>query len=449
MQASQSWLRISVGMETIYALSSGRGRGAVAIIRVSGPQAGDALLALSGRGLGTERVAEVRNLRDPVSGRALDEALVLGFKGPRSFTGEDLVELQIHGGLAVIDSVLDGLGKVEGLRPALAGEFSRRAVENGKFDLSVAEGIADLVEAESAAQQAQALRQMQGAFGVRCEGWRKELIGALAYVEAEIDFADEDLPSDLSRSVVPLVEGLLSQMKEMLSDRRGEKTRDGIFVAVLGEPNVGKSSLVNWLAGRDAVIVSEVAGTTRDVVEVRLEIAGQMVTVCDTAGLRETEDQIEAEGIRRARLAGEGADFRLWLSESGRFGDVVSSERDLLVWTKRDSGISDIGVIGDVFSISTKSGFGLETLLDDMARRLELFFGAIESPVISRERHRREIAACVESLDRGLTRLRQEGDLSLIAEDFRRAVRAIGRIAGVVDVEDLLDVVFRDFCIGK
>ncbi|MEQ9518932.1 MAG: tRNA uridine-5-carboxymethylaminomethyl(34) synthesis GTPase MnmE [Parvibaculum sp.] len=440
-------------METIYALASGRGRGAVAIVRISGSAAGHALACLSGRGVGVARVAEVRRLCDPVTGAALDEALVLGFEGPHSFTGEDVVELHIHGGLAVIDSVLEGLGKVEGLRPAVAGEFTRRAVENGKFDLSVAEGIGDLVEAESSAQQAQALRQMRGAFGAMCDGWRQELIRALAYIEAEIDFADEDLPSDLARSVAPIAEKLIAEMESLLRDDRGEKTRDGIFVAVLGAPNVGKSSLVNWLAGRDAVIVSDIAGTTRDVVEVRLTLGGQAVTICDTAGLRKSDDLVESEGIRRARKVGREADLRLWLSSDGVVEVLETSQetsdRDLFVRTKADLVIEGEKSDRKWFPVSVKSGFGLETLLTELSRRIEDRFGGLEAPVISRARHRSEIATCRECLARGLTLLGNEGDLSLAAEEFRRSVRAIGRVTGVVDVEDLLDVVFRDFCIGK
>lgn len=444
------------GMETIYALASGRGRGAVAIVRVSGSRADAALSALSGRSIGSPRLAEVRKLFCPVTGVMLDEALVIGFRGPHSFTGEDVVELHIHGGLAVIDSVLDGLGKVEGLRPALAGEFSRRAVENGKFDLSVAEGIADLVDAESAAQQAQALRQMRGMFGELCEGWRQALVKALAYIEAEIDFADEDLPSDLARSVEPLADRVRSEMQAMLEDRRGEKTRDGLFIAVLGAPNVGKSSLVNWLAGREAVIVSEVAGTTRDVVEVRLNLGGHVVTICDTAGLRETDDLIESEGIRRARAVGEDADLRLWLATDGEDREVPSegSRGDILVRTKVDLmempvSRANCGSSPEGFDISVKSGFGLETLLEEISRRIEDLYGGLEAPVISRARHRVEIEACVASLIRGLKLLSQDTDLSLVAEEFRLATRAIGRVTGAVDVEDLLDVVFRDFCIGK
>ncbi|MBD3668205.1 MAG: tRNA uridine-5-carboxymethylaminomethyl(34) synthesis GTPase MnmE, partial [Kangiella sp.] len=300
--------RSRFGVETIFAPATARGVGGVAVVRISGDRASAALKVLSGEEMGPPRLAGLRTLRDPASGGVLDEALVLGFRAPHSFTGEDVVELHLHGGLAVVDSVVEGLGRIEGLRPAEPGEFSRRAVENGKFDLSAAEGIADLIEAETGAQRRQALRQMGGAFGLLCDGWREALVKALAYVEAEIDFADEDIPEDLSRTVGPGLTAVEGEIARFLADRRGEKIRDGIFVAVVGPPNAGKSSLVNTLARRDAVIVSEEAGTTRDVVEVRLVLGGLPVTVCDTAGLREAEGAIEREGIKRARLAAEDAD---------------------------------------------------------------------------------------------------------------------------------------------
>lgn len=438
-------------METIYAPATPRGRGGVAVIRISGPRAGDALKVLSSKAPGRTRLAELRELSDPATGTLLDQALVLFFKGPHSFTGEDVVELHLHGGLAVVDSVVEGLGKIEGLRFAEAGEFSRRAVENGKFDLSAAEGIADLIEAETSAQQAQAVRQMKGAFGAQCDAWRDQLVHALAYVEADIDFADEDLPEELSASVLPGLTGLLEEMKGFLADRRGEQVRDGIFVAVVGPPNAGKSSLVNALARRDAVIVSEEAGTTRDVVEVRLRMAGLPVTVCDTAGLREGTSSVEQEGIRRARKTAEEADLRIWMqSAEDPSADLFATAgiHDLKVVNKTDLAGEQL-TAPDVFQMSLGTGAGVEAFEAALEERAADLFGVGEEPVITRARHRNELESCGAALDGAISLLRVGGETALIAEELRHAVRAVGRITGRVDVEELLDVVFRDFCIGK
>jgi len=436
-------------METIFAPATARGRGGVAVVRVSGPDAEAALAGLSGRGIGTIRQAEVRSLSDPESGELLDRALVLGFRAPHSFTGEDVVELHLHGGLAVVDSLIEGLGKIAGLRLAEPGEFTRRAVENGKFDLAAAEGIADLIEAETSAQRRQALRQMAGGFGEVCDGWRDRLIKILAYVEAEIDFADEDLPGDLSKSVMPGVTLLIEEISGFLADRRGEKTRDGIFVAVVGPPNVGKSSLVNFLARRDAVIVSEEAGTTRDVVEVRMVLGGLPVTICDTAGLREATGVIEKEGIRRARATAEQADLRIWMS---CVGEAKSAEEvrsgDLFVLNKLDME-PDLSLDEGQIGISVATGQGLEALSAKLEAQILTLFGETEAPVVTRERHRVELLSCKGALQSAVSLVERDGDVSLVAEELRRAVRAVGRITGRVDVEELLDVVFRDFCIGK
>lgn len=438
-------------METIFAPATARGRGGVAVIRISGPEAFNALAVLSGRSAGTARVAELRTLRDPETSGVLDQALVLPFEAPHSFTGEDVVELHLHGGLAVVDSVVEGLGKIAGCRFAEPGEFSRRAVENGKFDLSAAEGIADLIEAETSAQQAQALRQMSGSFGALCDGWRDKLVRSLAYVEADIDFADEDLPDDLAASVLPGLESLTSEISTFLADKRGERIRDGIFVAVVGPPNAGKSSLVNVLARRDAVIVSEEAGTTRDVVEVRLRMGGLPVTVCDTAGLREGAGAVEREGIRRALKTADEADLRIWLQpvdgvELDAF--VAAGVHDLKVVNKADL-LPDAQWGGDVFAVSVETGAGLADFEDALGKRVESLFGRTEEPVITRARHRRELEACVSALQGALSLLRVGGETALIAEELRHAARSVGRITGRVDVEELLDVVFRDFCIGK
>ncbi|MBV1933966.1 MAG: tRNA uridine-5-carboxymethylaminomethyl(34) synthesis GTPase MnmE, partial [Parvibaculaceae bacterium] len=302
-------------METIFALSSGRGKAGVAVIRVSGPTAHQAVVALSGRGPGPARQALFRTLRDPQSGETLDQALVLWFAGPASFTGEDCAEFQIHGGPNVVASVLSALGRLDGFRSAQAGEFTRRAVENGKFDLTEAEGIGDLIEAETEAQRRQALQQMSGGLGARCAEWRQRLVKVLAYVEADIDFVDEDdVPEGLSLTVLPFVVALSEEIDALLADgTRGERVREGIEVAIIGPPNAGKSSLLNWLARRDVAIVSEEAGTTRDVVEVRLDLGGMPVILADTAGLRETENAIEKEGVKRALARADTADLTILL----------------------------------------------------------------------------------------------------------------------------------------
>ena len=438
-------------METIFAPATARGRGGVAVIRISGPHADSALKALSGKGPGAPRLAELRELRDPQSENVLDQALVLFFQGPHSFTGEDVVELHLHGGLAVVDSVVEGLGKIAGLRFAEPGEFSRRAVENGKFDLSAAEGIADLIEAETSAQQVQALRQMKGTFGVLCDGWRDQLVRSLAYVEADIDFADEDLPDDLAGSVLPGLTALREEMSVFLSDHRGERIRDGIFVAVVGPPNGGKSSLVNALARRDAVIVSEEAGTTRDVVEVRLKMAGLPVTVCDTAGLRDGVGAVEQEGIRRARKTADEADLRVWMqsAEDATLDFFAAVDpQDLKLVNKVDLVPKSLAA-PDIFQLSIKTNSGVAAFEEALGARIEEMFGRGEEPLITRARHRKELEACVNALDGALSLLRVGGETALIAEELRHAARGVGRITGRVDVEELLDVVFRDFCIGK
>ncbi len=438
-------------METIFAPATARGRGGVAVIRISGARSGAALETLSGKGPGSPRLAELRELKDPESMDVLDQALVLYFAGPHSFTGEDVVELHLHGGLAVVDSLVRGLGKIAGLRFAEPGEFSRRAVENGKFDLSAAEGIADLIEAETSAQQAQALRQMKGSFGALCDDWRDQLVRSLAYVEADIDFADEDLPEDLAASVLPGLTALYEEMSGFLADHRGERIRDGIFVAVVGPPNAGKSSLVNALARRDAVIVSDEAGTTRDVVEVRLKMAGLPVTVCDTAGLREGVGAVEQEGIRRARRTSEEADLRVWMqsAEDVSLDFFATADRsDLKLVNKVDLGGNPLKA-DDIFEVSIKTGAGVGVFEETLEQRIEEMFGRREEPVITRARHRKELGSCASALDGAISLLRVGGETALVAEELRHAARAVGRITGRVDVEELLDVVFRDFCIGK
>lgn len=453
------------GAETIFALSTPPGRGGVAVVRLSGSRAGAALEALSGKALPEARRASLRRLSDPVTGAWLDEALVLFFAAPGSFTGEDVVELHLHGGRAVVEAVLTALGQIEGLRPAEPGAFTRRAFENGRLDLTEVEGLADLIEAETAAQREQALRQMSGSLSARAEGWRSALIRAMAYIEAEIDFGEEegDVGEGLSLRVLPLVAEAAADMEEVLSaGYRGELVREGLEIAIVGPPNAGKSSLLNWLAGRDAAIVSEEAGTTRDVIEVRLDMEGVPVTLCDTAGLREAASAVEAEGIRRALARAAEADFRIVIASVapdlqilGSFEDAAPD--DVCVLNKvdlLDSGAEQAkGHLGDkavdgALPVSVSSGAGLRSLEELIRGRVRTLLEGWESPAITRQRHRQEIGAAAEALRRAEAQL-GAGDIVLGAEEMRQTLRALGRLTGRVDVEELLDVIFRDFCIGK
>jgi len=438
-------------LETIYALSSAAGRAGVAVIRVSGPAAADAVGALSGRPPGRVRAAELR-LLGAAGDEPLDHALVLWFAGPASFTGEDVAEFHVHGGRAVVAGVLAALARVPGLRLAEAGEFTRRAFENGKLDLTAAEGLADLIDAETSAQRRQALRQMEGALGGLYEGWRERLMRLLAHTEAEIDFPDEELPGDLLARLGPEITALRAEIEAHLNDGgRGERLRDGVEVAIVGPPNVGKSSLLNRLARREAAIVADEAGTTRDVLEVRLDLGGVPVTLADTAGLREAAGAVEREGVRRALARAEAADLRIVVAalraDGGLDGDfALARAGDLKVVNKADLGSF---AAADTLAVSAASGTGIDALEEALRGAVASRFEASERPVITRARHREGLEACAGALGRASAALEAGRAAELVAEDLRLAARALGRITGRVDVEDLLDVVFRDFCIGK
>jgi len=437
---------------TIFALASGAGAAGVAVVRLSGPAAGDALVALTGRPLPRPRTAALRRLSDPGTGEGLDDALVLWFPAPGSYTGEPVVELHVHGGRAVIAGVVSALGTLPGLRPAEPGEFTRRAFENGKLDLTAAEAVADLVDAETSAQRRQALRQMDGALGRLYDGWRLRLTRTLAHLEADIDFPDEDLPGGVADAVRPEVDALAAEIAAHLDDRhRGERLREGVSVAIVGAPNAGKSSLLNALAGRDAAIVSARAGTTRDVVEVHLDVGGYPVVLADTAGLRETDDEIEAEGVRRAQARAAAADLKLAVFDATRPLDAATLalvDADTVpVLNKADLADGLPAEVGGrtAVAVSALRGDGLDRLLDRFAAEVGTRYGAAEVPALTRARHR-------SALEEALAALRRSGGAplpELAAEDVRLAMRALGRITGRVDVEDLLDVIFRDFCIGK
>jgi tRNA modification GTPase len=527
---------------TIFALSSGRGPAAIAVIRISGPRAGEALEALTGK-IPSPRQAALARIRDPRTQDIIDEALGLWFPAPHSETGEDVAELQLHGGRAVIAAVLGALARIDGLKPAEAGEFTRRAFENGKLDLTAVEGLADLVAAETQGQRRQAFRQMKGLLGNRAEAWRQRLIQALALVEARIDFSDEaDVPENLLAPALAIARELEAEIAAALADGgRGERLREGLVVAIAGPPNAGKSKLLNRIARREAAIVSPFAGTTRDVIEVHLDLGGWPVTLLDTAGIRDTSDPVELEGVRRARERANGADLVLWVVDAGQgaalenaaasgaaksfpvipgreqsertrnpepvselasgfrvpasgvgpiAGTIDSSAPGPIIWLIRNK-IDLIGAIGQrtehrisnivtsedafdpnkalrnvvnegltgrnesevissefEFNISAVTGDGFDGLLDQLSRQAETFLAGAEQAVVTRARHRRALEEVRAALGRA-----QAGEVAgredLLAEELRIAARALGRLTGRVDVEDVLDVIFRDFCIGK
>ena len=450
---------------TIFALSSGRPPAAIAVVRVSGPRAGIALEKLIGR-LPEPRKAALVRVRDPVSREVIDEALALWFPAPRSETGEDVAELQLHGGQAVIAGVLEALSMIEGCRPAEAGEFTRRAFENGRLDLTAVEGLADLIAAETQAQRRLAFRQLKGLIGDRAEAWRRRLIEALALVEARIDFSDEaDVPEDLVGPALHAAQQLRDEIAGVLADgRRGERLRDGLVVAIAGPPNAGKSTLLNRLARRDAAIVSPYAGTTRDVIEVHLDLDGYPVTLLDTAGIRDSAEPVEQEGVRRARERAAAADLVLWVIDPSAGGLAANGYPENLanaeIWLVRNK----IDQIADrscasaakpyysevkfTLSVSALTGFGMEALTAALSAYAKAYFAATESAVITRARHRHALQETVAALDRALVRNHADRE-ELIAEDLRAAATTLGRLTGRVDVEDILDVIFRDFCIGK
>src|SRR6266849_6678341 len=442
--------------DTIFALSSGRPPAAIAVIRISGPRARVALEQLIGR-VPQPRRASLARVRDPKTGAIIDEALALWFPAPNSETGEDMAELQVHGGRAVIAAVLAALAGVNGLRPAEAGEFTRRAFENGRMDLTAVEGLADLVAAETQAQRRQAFQHLKGLLGERAETWRGRLIEALALVEAGIDFSDEDdVPKQAMAQALELVRPLADEISSA-SAGQGERLREGLRVAIAGPPNAGKSTLFNRLARREAAIVSPFPGTTRDVLELHLDLGGYPVTVLDTAGIRETNDPVEREGVRRASEQAAGANLVLWVvdaaasecqtlrlpainvaSESAAW--LVVNKMDLVAEETQRRIESRFDTKEVVNFVSSKTGAGVDELVNAVARFAERFF--------TPERQRAHLKETVLALH-GAQRAAQDGREEIMAEQLRLATRALGKLLGRVDVEDVLDVIFRDFCIGK
>jgi tRNA modification GTPase len=435
--------------DTIFAPATPAGRGGVAVLRISGPGAGPALQALTGRPLPAPRLATLAELRDPDDGAPLDRGIVLWFPGPASYTGEDVVELHLHGGRAVTRGVVEALSRIAGLRPAEPGEFTKRAFLAGKLDLTGAEAVADLVDAETRAQRLQALRQLGGALGQLYEGWRSALMRALAMTEAALDFPDEGLPPELAAEAERIVAEVSAAIAVHLDDAgRGERLREGVHIAILGPVNAGKSSLLNALARRDAAIVSDRPGTTRDVVEVALDLRGFPVVLADTAGLRDTADEIEAEGIRRSHRRAAEADLRLVIRDAAEPAPADASlgpgPDTIRVLNKIDQ-VPDASRADDEIAVSIRTGAGLDRLLAVLAEAVERRLTGDGSPALTRARHR----AALEDARDALARVPSAPLPELAAEDLRLALRAIGRITGRVDVEDMLDLLFGSFCIGK
>lgn len=441
--------------DTIYALASAQGRAGIAVVRVSGAGALISLSHLSDKSF-PPRQAVLADLRHPKTNAHIDQAIVVYFQPPKSYTGEDVVEYHIHGGKAVRDSLLGSLSEMDGHRLAEPGEFTRRAFENGRMDLTQAEAVADLIHAETEAQKQLALHQMGGALSDLYQGWADQLVKALAYAEAQIDFSEEDLPEDEIKSqVTPVLERVSHAIADHLNDgQRGEILRDGVKIAIIGAPNAGKSSLINTLAKRDVAIVSDIEGTTRDVLEVHLDIDGVPVTLYDTAGLRPAQlsddnahDRIEAEGIKRALQKAKEADFKILLFDATQ-GDLhadtlaLRDDRSFVVMNKIDQGRARDGEI----NISTVTGAGIDDLLGHVSRETkQLFEDSLNTPSLTRARHREALVEAQSHIGRALHGFSPD----MIAEDIRLSVRSIGRITGRIDVEDLLDIIFRDFCIGK
>jgi tRNA modification GTPase len=499
---------VSTHHSTIYALSSGRPPAAIAVVRISGPRARFALETIFGR-VPRPRQASLGLVRDPNTGETIDEALALWFPGPKSETGEDVAEFQLHGGRAVVAKVLAILGQIDGLRMAEPGEFTRRAFENGRLDLTAVEGLADLIYAETEAQRRQAFRQLKGLLGERAESWRARLIDALALVEAGIDFSDEgDVPENLLKPALAIARDLQVEIEAALAGAaRGERLREGLVVAIAGPPNAGKSTLLNRVARREAAIVSPTPGTTRDVIEVHLDLDGYPVTMLDTAGIRESMDPVEIEGIKRALKRAADADLVLWVVDARDAGaELVAGSNEARAFLRKNqfsgsqpaevSGIGDTGLAGSgrnvqpaptpsglearseneiwlvknkadlgmgagvdghecnelkrqfiiTFNVSAMTGVGMNELMARVSLFCSRYFSGVDGTLVNRERHRRALENALGALKRAKQHQSRE---DILAEELRLAARELGRLLGRVDVEDVLDVIFRDFCIGK
>lgn len=445
--------------DTIFAPASGHGRAALMVIRISGTAAFDVCRRLTRRPPPEPRRATLRRLYATDGNGLLDRALVIWFQSPGSFTGEDVLELHLHGGRGVLVAIIEELSVIPGLRPAEAGEFARRAFLNGRLDLTVVEGIADLISAETRAQVRQASRVMDGELRELYDGWRESLLRIQSRIEAEIDFAaEEDVPEDALDEVRPEIVRLVDGIRDHLADgRRGEQLREGFVVALVGPPNAGKSSLLNRLAQRDVAIVTSEPGTTRDVLEVALDLGGYPVSILDTAGLREAGSEAEAEGVRRALQRADAADLCLLILDGERWPDVAPLSRSLLegrTWVVVNK--ADLGRISadpriadrDALAISCLTGAGVGRLVSRLTEAAADALGGATVPVPTRSRHRAGLEQAAEALDHAL-RHAPSPDLALVAEDVRMAGQALGRLTGRIHVDDVLDRIFSEFCIGK
>ena len=428
-------------MDTIVALASGHGKAGISVIRLSGPQACNCAGALAGK-LGAPRVSVLRQITDG-QGAALDSGLVTWFSAPKSFTGEDIVELACHGSLAVVSAVLAACCRQPSVRMAEPGEFTRRALENGRLDMTQVEGLADLIDAETEAQRRQALRVLSGELGQRAAQWRLDLVRACALLEATIDFADEEVPVNVTPEVRDLVTGTRAALVfEAGGVSMAERVRAGFEVAIVGKPNVGKSTLLNALAGREAALTSDVAGTTRDIIEVRMDLAGFAVTLLDTAGLRNTADHIEELGVERAIARANAADIRAVLSLDGAVPvGIEMTPDDIVLLAKCDNGDKKGGISG-------RTGAGIDRFVDHLKAVLKEKTST--SGVATRERHKQALQEAVVAMDQALSFLEIGPDVyELAAEELHRACRAMDGLIGRIGIESILDEIFSSFCLGK
>lgn len=440
--------------DTIFALATGFIKAGIAVIRISGDKSRYVAEKMCDISEFSANKAVFCRIKDPKNSKTLDKGVAVFFASPHSYTGEDILELQIHGGKAVISAVLNSLAKIDGLRPATGGEFTRRAVLNGKMDLTSAEGISDLINAETEEQRKQAFRQMNGGLFKLYDGWKNRLTRSLAHLEAYIDFPEEDIPEDTELSISNEIRDVLKEIEEHLSDNhRGELLRNGYNIAIIGEPNAGKSSLLNKLVKRDVAIVSEIAGTTRDIIEAYIDVDGFPVIFSDTAGLRETSGEIEAEGIRRALSRAENADMILAIFDGNKYPILneetlklanLAGHNSLKVINKIDN-IKEIITDTEYLGISVKTGEGLDNLWKEISKKVRNKLEILPHPALTNARHRQALEECCKNLHRSII----APTTDLRAEDLRLSVRSLGNITGQVDIEDILDIVFKDFCIGK
>ena len=447
-------------METIFALSSGKGKAGVAIVRISGNDV-NRLFDIFSIKKPKPRIANLQKLKHPKTNQIIDNCLVLYFEAPNSFTGENTVELHLHGSIAVVEEVLETLSKIKNYRLAEAGEFSKRAFENNKLDLVQAEGLADLIEAETAAQKKQAIKILEGNLSNIFDELRNKIIEIMAFIEAFVDFPDEDIPQNLDIQAQEKVLNIIKQISELVNNNRGEKLRQGAVATIIGEPNSGKSTLLNYLCKREIAIVSDIAGTTRDSIEAHLNINGYPLTIIDTAGIRETQDKIEKEGVRRALEKAKNADFKIILidAENNIIPEGIKNlitENDIIVISKCDliTGNSSaprekVGSRANLLKISVQEDTNLDLLLEKITEKLKLLMDSSEQVSVSRARHKAELTKTNEELENFIQARKNNLQIELCAENLRQACYHLGKITGKIGVEDLLDKIFSEFCIGK